>query len=137
MKPNRPICIDPKYCSGEVTSPAGNGNVPVGAFRHAVYGDTLESFIGRNTCRADGARSVDAGVYKSFSLPRGTGLMIRLDVFNVFNQVRWWIPGNDINSPTTFGIVNQTAYGATNSGGTAPTALTPPRTFQLGFRFIY
>jgi outer membrane receptor protein involved in Fe transport len=137
MKPNRPICIDPNFCSGSVTSPADNGSVPVGAFRHAVYGDTLESFIGRNTYRTDGARSIDAGVYKSFTLPRGTGLIVRLDVFNVFNQVRWWIPGNDINSPTTFGIVNQTAYGATNSGGTAPTSLTPPRTFQLGFRIIY
>ena len=111
--------------------------MPVSAFRDAVYGDTLESFIGRNTYRADGARSVDAGVYKNFQLSRGIGLIVRLDVFNVFNEVRWWIPGNDINSPTTFGIVNQTAYGATASGGTAPTSLTPPRTFQLGFRFIY
>ena len=137
MKPNRPICIDPKYCSGSITSPADNGSVPVGAFRHAVYGDTLESFIGRNTYRTDGAQSIDLGVYKSFGLPRATSLVIRLDVFNVFNQVRWWIPGNDINAPTTFGIVNQTAYGATNSGGTAPTSLTPPRTFQLGLRIIY
>jgi hypothetical protein len=137
MKPNRPICVDTKYCSGSLTSPADNGSVPVGAFRHAVYGDTLEDFIGRNTYRTDGSASVDAGVYKSFKLPRGTGLIIRLDVFNVFNQVRWWIPGNDINSPATFAIVNQTAYGATNSGGTAPTSLTPPRTFQLGFRLIY
>jgi len=137
MKPNRPVCIDPRFCSGSITSPADNGSVPVSAFRHAVYGDTLESFIGRNTYRADGARSVDAGVYKNFQLSRGIGLIVRLDVFNVFNEVRWWIPGNDINSPTTFGIVNQTAYGATASGGTAPTSLTPPRTFQLGFRFIY
>jgi len=62
--------------------------------------------------------------------------MLRLDVFNVFNQVRWWYPVNDFNS-ATFGIVNQTAYGATASGGTAPNPLTPPRTLQLGFRFIY
>jgi hypothetical protein len=137
MKPNRPICVDQRYCSGSITSPADNGSVPVGAFRHAVYGDTLESFIGRNTYRTDGAQSVDAGVYKAFRLPRGTGLIVRLDVFNVFNQVRWWIPGNDINSPTTFAVVNQTAYGATASGGTAPTSLTPPRTFQLGFRLTY
>ncbi|HEX9458419.1 MAG TPA: carboxypeptidase regulatory-like domain-containing protein [Thermoanaerobaculia bacterium] len=137
MKPNRPVCIDPNFCSGSITSPADNGSVPVSAFRHAVYGDTLESFIGRNTYRADGARSIDAGLYKNFQLSRGIGVIVRLDVFNVFNQVRWWIPGNDINSPTTFGIVNQTAYGATASGGTAPTSLTPPRTFQLGFRLIY
>jgi len=137
MKPNRPICTDPKFCSGSITGPADNGSVPVSAFRHAVYGDTLESFIGRNSYRTDGAQSVDAGVYKAFRLPRNTGLIVRLDVFNVFNQVRWWIPGNDINSPATFAIVNQTAYGATASGGTAPTSLTPPRTFQLGFRFTY
>jgi hypothetical protein len=137
MKPNRPICIDPTYCSGTISSPADNGSVPVSAFRHAVYGDTLESFIGRNTYRTGTARSVDAGLYKTFKLPRSTGFMIRLDVFNVFNQTRWWIPGNDINSPATFGVVNQTAYGATNSGGTAPTSLSPPRTFQLGFRVLY
>ena len=137
MKPNRPVCVDPAFCSGSITSPADNGSVPVTAFRHAQYGDTLESFIGRNTYRADGAQSVDVGLYKSFKLLYGTSAVVRLDVFNVFNQVRWWIPGNDINSPTTFAIVNQTAYGATNSGGTAPTALTPPRTFQLGLRIIY
>ncbi len=137
MKPNRPVCVDPKYCSGSNTSPAFNGSVPVSAFRHAVYGDTLQSFIGRNTYRAGGAKTVDMGLYKSFKLPLNTAFMVRLDAFNVFNQVRWWIPGNDINSPATFDVVTQTAYGATASGGTAPTALTPPRTFQLGFRVIY
>jgi len=109
----------------------------VAAFRHAQYGDTLESFIGRNTYRTDGSQSVDAGLAKTFALTRGTSIMVRLDCFNVFNQVRWWIPNNDINAPATFGTVTQTAYGATNSGGTAPTALTPPRTLQLGFRLIY
>ena len=63
MKPNRPICIDPNYCSGEVQGPSDNGKVPITAFRHAVYGDTLESFIGRNTYRSDGSQSIDAGVY--------------------------------------------------------------------------
>jgi carboxypeptidase family protein/TonB-dependent receptor-like protein len=137
MKPNRPVCVDPNNCSGSVTGPSDNGSVPVSAFRHAQYGDTLEDFIGRNTYRADGSNSVDAGLYKSFKMPRATTLVIRLDCFNVFNQVRWWIPGNDINTPSTFGRVTQTAYGATASGGTAPTALTPPRTLQLGFRLIY
>ena len=137
MKPARPVCIDPKYCSGSITSPADNGKVPVSAFRHAQYGDTLDSFIGRNTYRSDGSQSVDLGLYKSFRLLGATNLVVRLDCFNVFNQVRWWLPNNDINAPTTFGTVTQTAYGATASGGTAPTSLTPPRTFQLGFRLIY
>src|SRR5262249_50086572 len=93
MKPNRPICIDPNWCSGTINSPFDNGKVPVGAFRHAVYGDTLESFIGRNTYRADGASSVDAGLYKSFRVYGATSLMVRLDCFNIFNTARWWYPG--------------------------------------------
>jgi len=135
MKPNRPICVDPKNCSGSVTSPSGSA--PIGAFRRARYGDTLEDFVGRNTYRADGANGVDAGLYKSFALPGNTSVVVRLDCFNVFNSVRWWIPGNDINAPANFGRVTQTAYGATNSGGTAPNALSAPRTFQLGFRILY
>ena len=137
MKPNRPICVDPKYCSGEVTSPADNGKVPVTAFRHAVYGDTLDSFIGRNTYRADGTQGVDFGLYKTFSLPSSLAFMLRLDCFNVFNQVRWWYPANDINTPSTFDRVTQTAYITTASPSSAPAALSPPRTWQLGFRVIY
>jgi outer membrane receptor protein involved in Fe transport len=137
MKPNRPVCIDPKYCSGTITSPEDNGKTPVTAFRHAVYGDTLESFIGRNTYRSDGAQSVDLGVYKSFRLPKGTSFIVRLDCFNVFNTARWWYPANDINTASTFGNVTQTAYIQTASPSTAPAPLSPPRNFQLGVRFIY
>jgi len=137
MKPNRPICVDPKFCSGSVQSSSDNGKVPVTAFRRAVYGDTLEDFIGRNSYRADGSQSVDLGVYKRFDLVRGTSLMLRLDCFNVFNWERWYFPGNDIAAPATFGRVTQTAYIATASPSTAPAPLSPPRNFQLGVRFIY
>jgi outer membrane receptor protein involved in Fe transport len=137
QKPNRPVCVDPKYCSGTMTSPADNGQVPLTAFRHAVYGDTLDSFIGRNTYRADGTNSVDAGLYKSFRLPKGTSFMVRLDCFNAFNSKRWWYPGNDINSASTWDKVTQTAYIVTASPSSAPAPLSPPRNFQLGFRFIY
>jgi len=138
MKPNRLICVDPNYCSGNMASPAQNGTVPVGAFRHAQYGDTLQDFIGRNTYRTDGVRSIDAGLYKTFSIARGTALMIRLDVFNVFNWVQWWVPtgANDISS-SGWDKINTTAYIQTASPSSAPAALAPPRTMQLGFRFIY
>ncbi len=135
MKPNRPICTEPSGCSGTVTGPSDT--IDRNAFRRATYGDTLEDFNGRNTFRADGAQSVDASLQKSFGLPlSGVNFVVRLDCFNVFNQTRWWIPSNDF-AATNFGTVTQTAYGATNSGGTAPTALSAPRTFQLGFRIIY
>ncbi len=136
-RPQRPICVDKRFCSGTVASPADRSNLPPSAFRHAQYGDKLEDFIGRNTYRSDGAQSVDVGLYKTFRLPANLAIMVRLDAFNVFNQVRWWYPQNDFNVPTTFGLVNQTAYGATASGGFAPNALTPPRTLQLGFRLLY
>ena len=137
MKPNRPICVDPKYCSGTVASPSDNGQVPLSAFRHATYGDTLDSFIGRNSYRVDGSQSVDLGLYKSFGLPQRTSVMIRLDCFNVFNSVRWSYPGNDIASASTWDKVTQTTYIQTASPSSAPAPLSPPRNFQLGVRFIY
>jgi len=137
MKPNRPICVDPKYCSGSIESPFDNGSVPASAFRHAVYGDTLSDFIGRNTYRADGSSSVDLGLYKTFAVAAPLALTLRLDCFNVFNTARWWYPGNDINTPSTFGRVTQTAYINTASPSSAPAPLNPPRTWQLGLRLVY
>ena len=54
--------------------------------------------------------------------------MIRFDVFNVFNSVSWWFPDNDINS-ASFMRFNQTSWSAAG--------VNPPRTMQLGFRFLY
>jgi hypothetical protein len=137
QQPFRPVCVDPNYCSGELTSSSQNGSIPLSAFRHAQYGDTLSDFIGRNTYRADGSESVDAGLYKTFRLSNNIGFMIRFDVFNVFNTARWWYPGNDISTPLTFGRVTQTAYSLTASPSSAPNALSPPRTMQLGFRLMF
>ncbi len=137
MKPNRPICVDPNYCSGTVSSPADNGQVPLAAFRHAQVGDTLSDFIGRNTYRTAGVRSFDAGLYKTFRVTGSTAIMVRFDVLNVFNWAQWWYPGNDINSASTWDKVTTTAYAQTASPSSAPVPLSPPRTLQLGFRFIY
>src|SRR5262249_16353512 len=137
MKPNRPICIDPNYCSGTVSSPSDNGKVPLTAFRHAVYGDTLESFIGRNSYRADGASGMDVGLYKTFKLPSTLAFMVRVDCFNVFNTTRWSYPGNDINTAGTWDKVTQTTYIQTASPSSAPSPLSPPRMWQLGLRVIY
>ena len=134
-QPFRPICIDQNYCSGTVASPSDRSNLPSSAFRHAQYGDTLDDFIGRNTYRADGQKNVDVGIYKGFKLPGSMNFVVRLDVFNVFNDVTWWYPNNDFNAPSTFGLVNSTLYGNTNGGG--PNASGVPRTLQLGARLIF
>ena len=137
MKPNRPICVDASNCSGSVTSPSQSGQIPITAFRRAQYGDTLDDFVSRNSYRADGSQSVDAGLYKTFDLPGSLAVMLRFDVFNVFNSARWWYPGNDFNTPATFGRLTQTAYIVTASPSTAPAPLSPPRTMQFGFRIMY
>ena len=134
MQPNRPVCVDPKYCGGLHVNSGSGTRIPLSAFRHAQYGDTLDSLVGRNTFYADGAKTVDAGLYKSFGLPANTTLILRLDVFNVFNRTTWWYPQNDIAAPG-FSSLTSTAYSATING--APTALDPPRTVQLGFRLVY
>ena len=120
----RPVCIDANYCGGwHIHSPnTSKSEMPASAFRHPVYGDTLANLQGRNTYYADGAKSMDLGIYKSFKTPLSSSLTVRLDCFNVFNTVTWWYPNNDFNS-ATFGTLNSTNYS--------------PRTWQLGFRFLY
>ena len=120
-----------------MSTPADNGKVPVGAFRHAVYGDTLEDFEGRNTWRTDNTHSIDMGFYKTFKIVRSVSAMLRLDCFNILNTARWSYPGNDINAPASFDRVTQTAYIQTASPSSAPAPLSPPRTWQLGMRLIY
>jgi outer membrane receptor protein involved in Fe transport len=119
----RPVCVDKNYCGGwHITNPADKSQMPAGAFRHSVYGDKPEDLIARNSFYKDGNKSVDLGLYKSFHLPYSTTLMVRLDAFNIFNQVTWGFPVNDMNA-TNFGTVNTTAYS--------------PRAVQLGFRLLY
>ncbi|HXG59246.1 MAG TPA: hypothetical protein VNL91_09505, partial [Thermoanaerobaculia bacterium] len=96
--------------------------LPRSAFRRAVPGDTVDDLTGRNTFFTDGQENVDLGIYKSFGLPFKDTLLVRLDVFNVFNHVTWGFPVNDFAS-TNFGRIISTNY--------------TPRTYQIGLRYIY
>jgi hypothetical protein len=132
--PLRPVCVREEYCGGLHVNNRAKGPIPRDAFRHPQYGDDLDDLMRRNTYFADGAETVDAGLYKTFKLPVNLALMIRLDAFNVLNHTNWWYPVTDFNA-ANFGVLNQTAYSATVAG--APTPLAPPRTLQLGVRLIY
>ncbi len=120
----RPVVVDPAYNGGWHINFPGNSQqkVPKSAFRHPQYGDTLNNLIGRNTYFTDGVKNVDLGLYKSFQITRGYAVMLRLDAFNVFNQVTWWYPDNNFNS-STFMRLTATNYS--------------PRILQAGFRFLY
>jgi Carboxypeptidase regulatory-like domain/TonB dependent receptor/TonB-dependent Receptor Plug Domain len=122
----RPIAVDPRYAGGwTVNNPnTSRDTLPATAFRRATPADQLSDLMGRNTYFTDGLESVDAGLYKTFRAPLGSSVVLRLDVFNVFNHVTWGIPTND------FASVNFGRILGTNPGYN-------PRTFQLGLRYIF
>jgi len=122
----RPVVVDPKYSGGwHVNNPnTSQQEMPLSAFRRAVYGDDPNSLIGRNTYYSDGREQMDLGLSKSIKAVRGSSVVLRLDVFNVTDRVTWGVPVNDIAS-SNFGKILTTHTDYT------------PRTFQLGLRFLY
>jgi hypothetical protein len=59
--------------------------------------------------------NTDFSAIKNFVLPfrEGMGLQFRAEFFNVFNHAQFFLPGGasgmqDIDSPTSFGVVTQT-----------------------------
>ncbi len=77
----------------------------------------------RNSLRTAPYWDLDASLFRLFPVGQTRYFEFRGEVFNVFNNVDFGIPGNDLNNPTTFGVV----------GTTANTA----RQIQLALKFIY
>ena len=123
----RPVVVDPQYSGGwHVNNPnTSTTEMPRNAFRRATTTDKISDLAGRNTYFTDGVENVDFGLYKTFKVPfNNDSVVVRLDVFNVFDHVTWGIPTNDINS-ANFGRILSTSAGYT------------PRSYQLGLRYIY
>jgi hypothetical protein len=122
----RPVVVDPQYAGGwHVNNPhKSQTEMPASAFRRAVYGDNVGDLIGRNTYYTDGREQVDLGLSKRFGAVTGTSVVLRLDVFNLFDHVTWGVPVNDINN-ANFGRIISTHPDYT------------PRTYQVGVRLLY
>jgi Carboxypeptidase regulatory-like domain/TonB dependent receptor len=121
----RPIAVDPRYAGGwHVDHPNDSRDMlPLSAFRRATPEDSIDDLIGRNTFFTAGREQVDMALHKSFSFLSNT-LVLRLDVFNVFDHVTWGIPTTDIAN-VNFGRITSTH----------PDYV--PRTFQIGVRLLY
>jgi hypothetical protein len=121
----RPILVNGSIKGRHIHGPTTSQNVLKREyFRRAEFGDK-DKVSGRNIFYSDGLKNVDAGLYKTFHLPfMNHQLMFRGEVYNVFNKVQWGTPVNDLAS-ADFGKVL----------GTAITYI--PRTYQVGFRYIY
>jgi hypothetical protein len=54
--------------------------------------------------------NTDFSAVKHFQMPfhEGTDLEFRAEFFNLFNHPQFYLPGNDVDSPSTFGVISET-----------------------------
>jgi outer membrane receptor protein involved in Fe transport len=101
---NRPIILDPSILGSTIGSiGSGEQDLPRSAFQRASP-DSFADLVGRNTFYGDGVRNVDAGLTKNVQLPGNDRVMLRVELYNVFNRRQWQFPSNDLAS-TTFGRI--------------------------------
>ena len=67
--------------------------------------------LGRNVLRGPRQRRFDLGLSKTTALTERVGLELRWDVFNVFNNVNFANPNNDLQDTTDFGRITNTVGG--------------------------
>jgi hypothetical protein len=79
--------------------------------------------LGRNVLRNDYQKRFDVSLAKNTSIKENIGVEFRWDVFNVFNNVNFATPGNDLQDSTDFGRILNTIGG--------------PRVMQFGLRFVF
>ncbi|CAN5882295.1 hypothetical protein BH24ACI5_BH24ACI5_02080 [soil metagenome] len=122
----RPVLVDPSVVGARVDDrDTAQTLLPRAAFRAVTITDRLEDLVPRNAFYGDGLRKVDMALSKIFRLPwSGDDLAVRIEAFNVFNQVQFGFPVTDINSG---------AFGAINTVATSYS----PRVLQVVMRYRY
>jgi hypothetical protein len=64
---------------------------------------------GRNILRSPGLQNYDLAVFRQFPLTwirEAMGLELRAEAFNVVNHTHFGQPGNNLSSPSTFGVIS-------------------------------
>ena len=122
----RPVILDRSILGNSVNNPSTSvQQLPRSAFRPSTYTDTVDDLVPRNAFYSDGVHTVDLAASKIFSMPwAGHSVAVRIEGFNVFNQVQFGIPTVDIAS-TSFGRI---LGGANNYS---------PRVLQFVLRYRY
>jgi outer membrane receptor protein involved in Fe transport len=121
---SRPVLVDRSILYTSVDNPSTSREaLPLAAFRPPQFGDT--ELVGRNTFFGDGTNIVDLGLYKSFQLPSDHRVLLRLEMYNAFNQVQFAFPARAIDTPATFGNITGTS------------TLYSPRVVQIAVRYLF
>jgi hypothetical protein len=76
---------------------------------------------GRNTVRGPGFARTDLSLFKNVDVWNGHRLQVRIEAFNLFDQVRFGQPGNQIGT-ATFGMITSAEDG---------------RIVQLGLKYLF
>jgi Carboxypeptidase regulatory-like domain/TonB dependent receptor len=90
-----------------------------GAFQHAAIGQFGD--VGRNTMDGPAFQQWDFSAIKNIPIRERMNLQFRAEIFNIFNNVNFQLPNNDINSPG-FGQIE---------------AAQPGRIVQLALKFLF
>jgi hypothetical protein len=77
----------------------------------------------RNRLTGPGFQNVDLTLQRQIRLASGAGLILRWDIFNLFNTVNFGLPNRDLASPATLGTITSLA--------------SDPRTMQIAARFVF
>jgi len=98
------------YCIGGLSNPGGNGALPCGAAGSTKPGagtgfgnSPVGSVFGPGQVNFDMALAKDTKIWE------GKTLEFRAEGFNIFNHPQFNPPGNNVNSPATFGLIQSTA----------------------------
>lgn len=90
-----------------------------GAFQHAATGQFGD--VGRNTMNGPAFQQWDFSAIKTIPIHEVMNLQFRAEIFNIFNNVNFLLPDNDISSPN-FGQIQ---------------AAQPGRVVQLALKFAF
>jgi len=119
-----PLPASSPYCIGGIPNEEGSSSAPCGmpgsTFPGAGtgYGNSAVGIV-----FGPGQYNQDASILKDTKIWEHGTIQFRADFFNVWNHAQFNPPGNNVNTPSTFGVVNSTA--------------NTPRVVQFALKYLF
>jgi hypothetical protein len=121
---NAALPADSPFCIGGAPNPGGSGAAPCGSVGSTFpgagtgYGDSAMGIV-----FGPGQYNQDASILKDTKIWEHGTVQFRADFFNVWNHAQFNPPGNNINTPSLFGVVTSTA--------------NTPRVVQFALKYLF
>jgi Carboxypeptidase regulatory-like domain len=127
-----PLPASSPYCIGGFANPTGSADAPCGiGFGNPEFPNGA-NFPGAGSGYGNSAMGIvfgpgqynqDAAIVKDTKIWEHGTVQFRAEFFNVWNHAQFNPPGNNVNTPETFGIVNSTA--------------NTPRVVQFALKYMF